>query len=186
MKKSKQSAVRRRKNKQRLFTPQGPIGRFFDQLMRPIMVWLQDYKFEEPQRTHFWNWTKIQKCLAYWLLDKKKMATVVADPAACRSHWLGIPRHHLTRFGGWRKYVVLTPSLNDWAEGDVWYVGWVDEAGICCVSLVPLITSVRMLRGDKKARFLAFNCRQQQIVVYASDYGEIGMARPEHAKLPLL
>lgn len=91
----------------------------------------------------------------------------------------------MPRFGGWRQYVVLKPSLNDWREGETWYVGWIDEEERPCVSHVPQYTSVRVLKKRKKTKFFALNRRHRQITLYATYFGEVGKARPEHAKLPL-
>ena len=149
------------------------------------MQWLLGNKVEEPQRTHPWNWTTIPKELSKWMLEKDKTAPVAADPNASPKYHFGMPVHHLTRFGGWTKFAVLTPSLKEWREGETWYVGWIDGSGACCVSKIPLTTPVRMLQGKERTRFFALDRRHRQITLYATYFGEIGKARPEHAKLPL-
>jgi hypothetical protein len=169
----------------RLFSDQGAFGRFCDRCMYPLMLWLQDSKYEEPQRTHFWNWVKIPKCLAYWMISRDKMQTVAGDPKACERYWFPMPRFHMPRFGGWNLYVVLTPSQKEWKEGDVWYVGWLDDAGQLCVSIIPLYTPVRMMRGPQRTKFFALNSRHRQIAVHATSYGQICRAPPHEAELPV-
>lgn len=183
--KCKRPCKKKQKKSSRIFCKQGPIGRFFDRIMVTIMIWLQGNAVEKPQGTHFWNWVRLDKGLAQWMLKKDKMATVAGDPKACQRFWFPYPKFHMPRFGGWKQYAVLTPSFKEWREGETWFVGWIDEKGKCCVSRVPQKTSVRMLRGPGKSKFFALDRRHRQITVYASYFGEIGKARPQDAILPL-
>jgi hypothetical protein len=171
--------------KKLLFSKQGAIGRFFDRLMLPLMRWLQGNSIEVPQGTHFWNWVSLSPELALWMLEKDKMRMVAPDPKACKRSWFPFPRFRMPRFGGWNQYVVLIPSLNEWREGEIWYIGWIDELGNCCISKVPQKKSVRMLRGPGKVAFFALNRRHKQLTLYSTYFGEIGKARMEHAVLPL-
>lgn len=189
MKKSKcqKPCQQRQKETTRLFSRQGSVGRFFDDLMRPVMLWLQGNLVEEPQRTNPWNWTRIHNETAQWILKRDHMAPVAPDPKACKRYWFPYPKFHMPRFGGWNQYVVLTPArcTRGWTPGETWYIGWFDEKS-ACVSVVPLTTSVRMLRGPERARFFALDHRHRQIGLFATGFGETGKAPPGHANLPQL
>ncbi len=151
------------------------------------MLWLQGNAVEEPQRSHPWNWTRIPKETAQWMLLRDTMAPVTADLKACKKFWFPFPKFCMPRFGGWNQYVVLTPArcIQGWIPGQTWYVGWFDDKG-ACVSRIPLTTPVRMLRGLERARFFALDHRHRQIGLFTSGFGETGKAPPHHAQLPHL
>ena len=161
-----------------IFKPQGWFGASLDWLMRPVMYWLQDTWYEEPQRTHFWNNHKFDPKTFDFRNDF--MVLVPGDPfAAKRRLWGVIPLFHMPRFGGWCEYVVL--DAGDFT-GE-WYVGWttVDVTG---VSQVPLRGLVRTLHGSKKTCFFGVTVHGKQIPLKIFGFGRIGKGGP-FSGLPL-
>ncbi len=150
-----------------------------DYLMLPIMYILQWNFFETPQRTHFWNNTKLA-ILGTHALDSTSMISVPGDSTATQ-RWLGyVPIFHMPIFGGWKEYVVIAPHVDQ----DVWFVGWLvgDTAGI---SRVTLRSPVRLLLGSSPAHFFGLNEHGEQIVIREIGRGTIGK-RGQFSKYPLL
>ncbi len=112
-------------------------------------------------------------------LRPNHIVTNPINPVACRSHWFGIPLLHLTRWGGWKDYVVLEPEF----QGE-WYVGWwtITSAG---VSRIPLTGAVRMLCGPQPTVFFGLNREGVQIPIRKVGNGRIG-DRGTYRSLPLL
>ncbi len=150
-----------------------------DYLMLPIMYFLQLNLFESPQRTHFWNNTKMPIQSVHWLRSDA-VVSVEADTTAKR-RWFGpIPLFHMPIFGGWKQYVVIAPQVPQ----NEWYIGWLagDVAG---VSHITLSGSVRLLLGSGPAQFFGVNEHGEQIMLQEVGRGEVGV-RSEHSALPLL
>lgn len=138
-----------------------------------------------PQQTHDWNKTKIDLDDYPWLKDEL-MVSIASDPEAGRRFVFGkLPIFHMPRFKcGWKKFVVLTPSAADVAPGEKWYIGK-SSGHDCEISQIPVVGSVRMLRGGKRVKFFAFTTSQKQIKLLKVGNGEIGKAG-NFAKIPLL
>lgn len=150
-----------------------------DNLMLPVMYILQWNTFEAPQRTHFWNNTKLP-IESMSGLDSQAMVSVEADTTA-RRRWLGyIPLFHMPIFGGWKKYAVIAPRVPQ----DTWFVGWLagDTAG---VSHIQLDGPVRLLLGSGPAHFFGSNEHGEQIALQMIGQGSVGV-RSEFSRLPLL
>ena len=149
---------------------QGLIGRLADQLMKPLMYWLQGNYHESPQETHFWNNIKFTFNESQHL-DQGKMTTVPGDTLALKRRTLGfVPIFHMPRFGGWTKYSVLQPKekLNE-----KWFIGWM-TGDACGVSIIPLRTPVRVLSGPAECHFFGLLLSGQQIELAPLGTGQIG------------
>ena len=150
--------------------PQGRPGQLLDQLMQPIMYWLQGNYSELPQRTHRWN---NQKLTPYEVtkLDPSGFATIAGSRQAAAPWWLGIfPRFHMPRFGGWNEYVVLQPQ----AKQTVWFVGW-HTTQVSGFSRVSLTDQVRVLRGQTAASFFGLDRSGRQVALKQVGLGTIGV-----------
>lgn len=163
------------------FHPQGFFGRLADMLMLPIMYFLQGTVFESPQRTHRWNNHKFRSETELALIRSLPRINFDGVPSA-RHRWLGIvPLFHMPIFGGWKKFVVLSPA----EPATVWYVGWVptdgDSAG---VSQIPLTGPVRVTIGDGPVAFFALSEAGTPLQLVCEGEGYIGNAGA-FAKIPL-
>ncbi len=143
-----------------------------DILMTPVMYLLQGNFFESPQRTHFWNNTKLPIAELSWI-DASMMVSVTSDRKAVR-RWFGlVPIFHMPIFGGWKEYVVVEPVVPQ----PEWYVGWIagDVAGI---SHIQLNGQVRLLLGPGPAQFFGADGHGNQIPLRICGYGTLGTRSP--------
>lgn len=136
---------------------------------------------ESPQRTHFWNNTKLsRKEVAF--LEVALMVSREREKGALHRWRYKIPLFHMPIFGGWRRYVVVAPVIH---VNHAWYVGWVanDVSGI---SRINLVGPVRLLVGPKHVQFFGLRFDDgTQIQVHVIGEGRIGDGG-QYAQLPLL
>lgn len=151
--------------------PQNLHGQFADGLMVPVMYLLQGTIWERPQRTHFWNNTKLSPDeLA--LLDESKMVTCDGDATARSPRFLGTPLFHAPVFGGWRQFAVIRP-VNPNA---LWYPGWCAPGHAAGYSNILMQGPVRMLIGPMKTNFFGLSDIGSQETVQRLAVGKIGDA----------
>jgi hypothetical protein len=158
---------------------QGLVGRTVDYLMVPIMYLLQGNFHEVPQRTHRWN-NQHLKSEDVTDFDADMTLSVEGDATAL-GRWFGpIPLFHMMIFGGWKKFVVIKPTVPQ----SEWFVGWVvsDAFG---VSQIPIRDAVRLGLGPEPAQYFAVDQEGRQIDIDIVGYGEIGVAG-EFSRVPLL
>jgi len=159
--------------------PQSLLSKIGDYLMLPLMYLLQGNVREVPQQTHFWNNKKYHaKDLTF--LSSVMMVTVKNDEETTRRYLGILPIFHMPIIGGWKKFVVLAPKV----QQDVWYVGWV-AGDIIGISKIKLDDKVRVLRGPSIVQFFGINEHGQQIAIDLVGGGKIGGAG-EHSRVPLL
>lgn len=156
--------------------PQGSVSRFCDALVKPAMYCFSGTIYEAPQQTHFWNNTK---------LTGRETAHLLHDYLV---HAKGIPGSmprikpifHFPIFGGWRDYIVLTPT----GHKGTWHVGWIDDDS--GVSQIVLQSPVRMLIGPGPSTFFGLAAENNiQIKIEKIGTGRIGEGG-EYACIPLL
>lgn len=151
------------KIKQRSF-----FTRLLDLLMIPVMYLLQFPSLEKPQETHRWNNHHIR---AFDIngIDVSMVVRVDGGPEDTYRWRFGLPIFHMPAFGGWRRFIVLIPSI----EQDEWYVGWVanDFMG---VSRIPLSGPVRLLVKGGQTLFFGINEHGDQIKIEQIGMGQIG------------
>jgi hypothetical protein len=159
--------------------PESWLEKIGDALMLPLMYLLQMNIREVPQRTHFWNNTKYPND-AVRHLDADAIISIPGDAIASR-RWFGpLPIFHMPIIGGWKKFVVLEPTVPQ----DQWYIGWIagDTLG---VSHITLRAEVRVLQGPGAAQFFGQNEHGEQIQLRQVGVGEVGRAG-EFSHVPLL
>lgn len=95
----------------------------------------------------------------------------MGDVTASKRFWFGLPLFHIPVLGGWRRFMVLEPSL------DVsWHVGWIADDGIIGVSLIQLEGSVRVTIGPDMSTFFAIRADGSQLPLRRMGEGLIGEA----------
>lgn len=155
--------------------PLGRLAHLADRIMDPVMRFGagDDAQDEAPQETHRWNNHHLDRSLIR-LVDTHptKLVSVNGDLDACRR---GAFRFHMPRFGGWRKYVVISPTPAWLLEP--WHIGWVSD-DVFGVSRLPLCGPVRVLRGPYSTSFFGISSNGEQIGVEWSGSGEIGRGGP--------
>lgn len=150
------------------FKKQTFLSKIGDLLMLPVMYILQFPSFETPQRTHYWNNVK-SSVADIKHFDPHQMVSVSSDLNAVK-RWLGpLPIFHMPVFGGWKKFVVLQPVVDQ----DEWYVGWIvgDTMGI---SQIKLDSKVRLLKGPTPVSFFGVNENGDQININLVAEGVLG------------
>ncbi len=157
---------------------QGLLGRWVDTLFEPVMRYISSGAPEEmPQRTHRWNNHHLkEEKVAH--LKSGWMAAHSGDPnASSAPHILA----HLTRYGGWDHYLVLSPKTE---ENCSWHIGW-QWSGGAGVSRVPVEGPVRVLVGPKPTKWFGINAETHtQIPIQQIGKGKIGRNK-EFFKIPL-
>lgn len=156
---------------------QGPLGEFADWLMLPLMYAAQGTVWEAPQRTHFWN---NQKLMRHQLeIDSDLCIHHMGDETANERLWFGLPRFHIPILGGWRRFMVLEPSIDV-----TWQIGWrTDDA--FGISMIPLNGPVRVTIGPDMSSFFGLRRDGSQLPLRRMGEGLIGEAgRFRH--IPLL
>ncbi len=159
--------------------PLGWLGRIADVLMRPVMYMISGTFSEVPQRTHYWNNTKLKSDQVAHLRDEMKVFCRGIKSAGVR-FWFKIPFFHIPIAGGWKNYVVLQPV--DLSK--VWHVGWIahDVTGI---SRIKVTGPVRVLLGSKDVSFFGISSEGDQLQLEEISRGKIGDGG-KYAKSPLL
>ncbi|NTW13808.1 MAG: hypothetical protein HGA31_02125 [Candidatus Moranbacteria bacterium] len=157
--------------------PQGPLSRFGDLLMLPLMYLVSGTFRESPQWTHQWNNVHILP-EAFRNLDHEMAVETDPIPDALPGR-TGV-RFHIPVFGGWRDYVVLAPERET-----RWRIGWQTGPG-GGASQIPLSGPVRMLRGPGPATFFGIDAKTgEQITIRIIGKGRIGDGG-EFSKVKLL
>ncbi len=157
--------------------------KILDGLLVPIMYLLQGNFYNIPNQTHFWNNKKI------FLSDLKDFREdwMIKDAGVVgvkRRYWGIIPISHIPILGGWRKKMILKPSLFC-KKGTVWHIGWLSDDGVSGVSLIPIETElVSVLLGDKPCKWFAIN--QEGFQLPLEKVTEVEIGQKEYAKVPLL
>ncbi len=152
--------------------PQGFIGWLSDMLMTPLMYLTQGTLREVPQRTHHWNNYKLKPC-EITHLDNTKALSFDGDRSTMQKRWLGIvPIFHIPIFGGWKKFVVLTPVVPCLR----WNVGWIPSDDWIGVSMVSSIGPVRVLIGPDHVKFFGIDEQGQQVEIMSLGEGRVGKA----------
>lgn len=128
------------------FPKQGFLGSLGDAIMYPIMF-ATSGAFEAPQRTHFWNNHKFNAETANALRNNLALHCPGLYGEVVRTTQADV-RFHLPIIGGWKKYLVLEPTV----AHDEWYVGWLTSEG-GGVSMIPLDGKVRLLIGPDDVHF---------------------------------
>lgn len=167
---------------------QGSLGRTADWLVSGLMRWLIGFGDEEIQKTHFWNNHKLPAEAGQYL-SPVFMVSHAGDPEARYAQapsWLVGCLAHATRFGGWRRYVVLCPESNSQKR---WYVGWRSwHGGPVGVSRVPNVGPLRVLVGPGAVEWFGISADSEnlneQIPIMKLDEGRIGESC-EYSKLPI-
>ncbi len=164
------------------FTPQGVLGHIADMALVPVMYLFQGNFKEVPQRTHVWN---NQKYHGARYRHSVSDDFTVYDKGNFLEKPRGLVRFHLPIVGGWKKFLVVGPVLQ---ECTPWHIGWhnwnsgADFAGI---SLIPVVGPVRVLQGDQPMRFFGIVPQGDQVPIELKGFGFIGKAGA-YAELPLL
>ena len=160
-----------------LVTPLGWAAQLSDALLVPIMYLVSGTFSEAPQRTHRWNNIRLKK-EDVETLDRALMVHCSGVPSAMRRI---NPIYHLQIFGGWRDYVVLSPT--DTARP--WRVGWItyDRIG---VSRILLHSPARTLIGPADVSFFAIDGETgEQLPLMKLATGRVGEGGT-YMKTPLL
>lgn len=164
------------------FTPQGVLGHIADMALVPVMYLFQGNCKEVPQRTHVWN---NQKYRGERYVRSVSDDFTVYDKGNFLERSRGWVRFHLPIAGGWKKFLVVSPVLE---EHTPWHIGWHDwDSGgeFAGISLIPVVGPVRVLQGDQPMRFFGISPLGDQVPITLKGFGHIGKAGA-YAKLPLL
>ncbi len=156
----------------------GLIAHIADVLMVPIMYLVSGTLREKPQQTHAWNVQNlpadgVKRLVSQAMAHCKGIAKQIA-----RRHRLDF-LFHIPLIGGWCNYVVLRPEY----EG-VWHVGWKTSDAGAQISILPLVSPVRMLIGSGDVSFFGVTDDGVQIPISEIGNGRIG-DRGEFSKVQL-
>lgn len=153
---------------------QGPLGRWVDRKFEVVMRYVSGASNEAPQTTHRWNNHHLaEECVAH--LNPEWMVAHQGDPSSRK-----LPRvpvlagalAHLTRYGGWQRYLVLEPET----ESHEWHIGWRWPGG-AGVSRIKTNGPVRVLVGPGPTEWFGVSARTNvQIPIKRIGEGHIGHA----------
>jgi len=149
-------------------------------VMTPVMYLLSGTLRESPQRTHFWNNTKLAPDeVAPLHRDMMVQSGGVGGESSRRVSRL--PLFHMPVFGGWKNYIVLEPQ----DARQPWHVGWIAE-DVAGVSRLSFTGPVRVLEGPGAVQFFGVSSDEQsQVAIRKLAQGRIGDGGP-FAHMPLL
>ncbi len=156
-------------------TAQGPIGRWADRNFEWVMRHVSGAPNEATQRTHRWNNHHLRAGDVSHL-STGWMVTHQGEPGARKlpnAPILAGALAHVTRYGGWKHYLVLQP----YEEYD-WHIGWrwSDGAG---VSRVIVRGPVRVLVGPNPTKWFGIAVTTNvQIPIIKIGEGRIGDGSP--------
>lgn len=163
--------------------PQGSFGRWLDARFEKIMRFVLGVPLEATQRTHRWNNHHLnEERVAHLYSDL--MVRHEGDPGARKLPPVTILAgavSHLTRFGGWQRYLVVAPK--DLNAGS-WYIGWRWD-GSAGVSRVQNTGAARVLIGPGPTEWFAIRGTDNaQIPLIKIGEGKIGQGG-QFSDLPL-
>ena len=165
-------------------TPLSAAERIADTLMVPLMYLASGTIREAPQEIHHWNNRRLSAVeienVARALEAKVHVSGIAGEREA--RHCFGlIPTFHLPIAGGWRNYVVLTPTTH---AGE-WYCGLLVDMEHGWISRRPVTGPVRKLIGPGPATFFGVRAGDNELISVARiGYGYIGRGGP-YKDLPL-
>ncbi|MCI5108263.1 MAG: hypothetical protein MRY49_00250 [Candidatus Pacebacteria bacterium] len=146
--------------------PLGFFARVADILMIPVMYLVSGTFRESPQKTHFWNNTKLRKEDTRYLSEEMMICSSGQSQEKARRGIL----FHLPILGGWRRYVVIRPTDRD---VNSWYIGWKCR-DLIGVSRIPVKGPVRVLCGPDETLFFGVKRDGTQVGLSRITYGNIG------------
>jgi hypothetical protein len=156
--------------------PLGPVARWIDAKLEPLMRFVSGAPDEAPQQTHNWNRTPLSVEQAQ-RLQPGLMLQYEGNKDGMQGR--RVIMHHVPILGGWRKYVVVKPPR----EG-TWYLGW-QTWEFTQVSRISLTTPARILVSSDDMKLFALDAEGRQIALEHIGEGQIGQGGP-YAQLPLL
>lgn len=133
--------------------PQGSFGRWLDARFEKAMRFVLGVTKEATQRTHRWNNHHLKEAATAHLLSEWMVAHR-GDPHARKLPPVTIlagALSHLTRFGGWQRYLVVAPEDLD---AGPWHIGWRWKGG-AGVSRVSNVGAARVLIGPDATEWFA-------------------------------
>lgn len=152
--------------------PLGRLARIADYCMVPLMYLVSGTLSESPQKTHKWNNKKLTHADVRHL-SFLQMVQSVGVPASQR--WFGkIPLFHMPIFGGWKRYVLLSPIAE---RNIVWHVGWI-AGDVIGVSRISCTGPVRVLIGPSVVAHFGLDTDGRQVPVVKIGEGSIGDGSP--------
>ncbi len=160
---------------------QGPLGRWVDEKFERLMRHVSGAPLEATQRTHRWNNHHLNEKRVVHL----KTAWMVTHPGDQNARKL--PRvpvlagalAHVTKYGGWKRYIVVAPDTSH-----DWYIGWRWSGG-AGVSRVRTKGPVRVLVGPGPTEWFGIEADTNvQIPLTQIGEGHIG-DNGEFAQVPL-
>jgi len=163
--------------------PQGLFGRWLDARFEGIMRFVLGVPIEATQRTHRWNnhhlrEEQVAHLFSDWMVShsgdstarKLRKFTILAGALS-----------HVTKFGGWKRYLVLAP---DDSQIEEWFIGWRWKGG-AGVSRIPITGAVRVLIGPGATQWFAIRASDQtQVPLTKIGEGRIG-EKEMYSQLPL-
>lgn len=160
---------------------QGPIGRWVDKEFEWVMRHVSEASGESIQRTHRWNNHYLSEAQVAHL-DTEWMVSHTGDPSAKTVPSVPIlagASAHATKYGGWKRYLVLTPNTMSH-----WHIGWRWPGG-AGVSRVLTRGPVRVLLGPGSAEWFGIEAYTNvQIPITQIGEGRIG-CNGEFSHIPL-
>lgn len=125
---------------------QGAVGLWLDQQTQWLMRHLIGVSEEALQKTHRWNNHHLPEHALASLLESLMIFHPGDTEAASfgKMPIVSTARSHMTRYGGWKKYLVLAPPAGD--ANVAWHIGWKWPGG-GGVSRITVRGPVRVLVG---------------------------------------
>ncbi len=164
--------------------PQGRLGQWLDHMFEGIMRHVSGAPEEGIQKTHFWNnhhlgEQGVRHLRTRWMVSHPGDPEARTLPPIPLAHVFA----HATRYGGWRRYLVLEPVEFECS----WHVGWWWDGG-AGVSRIAAQGPLRVLVGPRPCRWFGISAEQTsenvQLPIAQRGEGVIGRGG-EFAHLPL-
>jgi len=150
---------------------QGPFGRWVDLKFEWVMRHVSGAPEEAPQRTHRWNNHHLKEedvshLNAGWMVSHRGDQSARKIP---QIQVLAGALAHVTKYGGWQSYLVLSPeTMKDW------HIGWRWRGG-AGVSRVVTKGPVRVLVGPNPTEWFGIEAgTNTQIPITQIGTGKIG------------
>jgi hypothetical protein len=161
---------------------QGPIGRWVDVKFEWVMRHVSGVPLEATQRTHRWNNHHLKEedvahLNAEWVVAHQGDQNARKLP---RVPVLAGALAHVTKYGGWKRYLVLAPDTTH----DYWHIGWRWPGG-AGVSRVRAKGPVRVLVGPGPTEWFGIEADTNvQIPIIQIGDGHVG-DNSEFSQVPL-